>query len=269
MNINDNGLTGSSLESKIISTESEEIFDQPLVSKSKSEFNSKEEKQQRLVTLAEDTRRRLKRSAMDIYCIGLNLLEAQNIIEHGEFLPWLRKEFGMGKTSAYEFIHVAKAFESKLPVIGNLINNITPTALCKLAAPSTPEAARDEAIDIVKAGEVIDPDIARNLINKYKTSKAGEKQQQKTCSTSQKNDINQVATLVSLNNQDIEIEQKPNNDISLSADAQQDELQKLVVERDSYKAQLKTLQILNAQLELDNEKLRSELKLFQNVNNTE
>ncbi|WP_375515769.1 DUF3102 domain-containing protein [uncultured Nostoc sp.] len=165
------------IEVEVIATQPEEIIEQPLVPKSKSDFKTKEEKQQRLTTLAEDTRRRLKRSAMDIYCIGLNLLEAQNLIEHGEFLPWLRREFGMGKTSAYEFIHVAKAFESKFPIIGNLINNITPTALYKLAAPSTCQAARDEAIDIIKAGKVVDPEVAKNLMNKYKSSKIRTRQQ--------------------------------------------------------------------------------------------
>ena len=137
MEMSDNELTAFPVESEVISTELEEIVDQPLAPKSKSGFKTKEEKQQRLVILAEDTRRRLKRSVMDIYCIGLNLLEAQNIIEHGEFLSWLRQEFGMGKTSAYEFINVAKAFEPKFPIIGNLINNITPTALCKLGSPSS------------------------------------------------------------------------------------------------------------------------------------
>lgn len=129
MSISNDELTALPREAKLIAMQPEEIIDQPLVARSKLDFETKEEKEQRLATLAEDTRQRLKRSAMDIYCIGLNLLEAQNIIEHGQFLPWLRQEFGMGKTSAYEFINVAKAFESKFPIIGNLINNITPTAL--------------------------------------------------------------------------------------------------------------------------------------------
>ncbi len=188
--------TAFPMEAKVIPTQSEDIINLSLLPKRKLDFKTKEEKKQYLTTLAEDTRCRLKRSAMDIYCIGLNLLQAQNITEHGEFLPWLRQEFGMGKTSAYEFINVAKAFESKFPIIGNLINNITPTALYKLAAASTAEAARDEAIDIVKAGELVDPGVAKNLIKKYKTPK-------KASSVSQQLNTNEVEPLV-LDNTDVD-----------------------------------------------------------------
>jgi spermidine/putrescine-binding protein len=36
---------------------------------------------------------------------------------------------------------------------------------------STPQAARDEAINIVNAGGILDPGVAKNLIRKYKTAK--------------------------------------------------------------------------------------------------
>ncbi|WP_445627713.1 DUF3102 domain-containing protein [Nostoc sp. DSM 114167] len=262
MEISNDELVALPIEVKVIATQPEQIVDQPLVSKSKSDFKTNEEKQQRLTTLAEDTRRRLKRSATDIYCIGLNLLEAQNLIEHGQFIPWLRQEFGMGKTSAYEFINVAKAFESKFPIIGNLINNITPTALCKLSAPSTSQAARDEAIDIVKAGEVVDPDVAKKLINKYKTSKIGKKQQQNVCSTRQQSDINKVETLTLPKVEVSQREKMANTSMPLSVTPQKDEIQKLITERDIYKAQLEVLKSANNQLQLDIVKLRSKLNLL-------
>jgi hypothetical protein len=263
MKISQHESTAFPIEIKVIPTQTETIIDQPLVSKSKSDLESKEEKQQRLAILAEDTRRRLKRSAMDIYCIGVNLLEAQKITEHGEFLPWLRQEFGMGKTSAYEFIHVARAFESKIPIIGNLINGITPTALYKLAAPSTSEAARDEAINLLKAGEVVDPDVAKNLIKKYRNPKTATEQEQKASSVSQQSDTNQVETLVLPKAEVGNIEQTTSNHLPLSYPLQQDELQKLIAERDNYKVQLEALQINNHKLKLEVAKLRSELSLLQ------
>ncbi|MFN6462849.1 MAG: DUF3102 domain-containing protein [Nostoc sp. DedVER02] len=256
MEMSDNGLAAFPIETNTIPAESEEIVDRTLKAKSKPDFKTKEEKQYRLATLAEDTRRRLKRSAIDIYCIGLNLLEAQNIIEHGEFLPWLRQEFGMGKTSAYEFIHVAKAFEPKFPIIGNLINNITSTALYKLAAPSTCQAARDEAIDIAKAGEVVNTDVAKNLIDKYKTSKTANKKQQKTYLNSQQSDINQGEALGLSNAEVPQIEQ------TSSSISQQEKLQNLLAERDTYKVQLEALQRTNEQLKLDVMKVYSKLTLL-------
>ncbi len=263
MKISKHESTDFPIEIQVIPTQSEKIIDPPSVSKSKSYFENKEEKQQRLAILAEDTRRRLKRSSMDIYCIGVNLLEAQKITEHGEFLPWLRQEFGMGKTSAYEFIHVAKAFESKIPIIGNLINGITPTALYKLAAPSTSEAAIDEAIKILKAGEVVDPEVVKNLIKKYKTPKTVKEQQQKASSVSQQRDTNQVEALVLPKAEVSSIEQTTTNHLPLSSPLQQNELQKLVVERDTYKAQLEALQIKNQKLKQDIAKLHSELTSLQ------
>ncbi len=77
----------------------------------------------------------------------------------------------MGKISAYEFIHVAEAFHAKLPIIGNSIQTIAPTALYKLAAPSTPEAARSEAIERVLAGVVVASDVAKEIIRKHKPPK--------------------------------------------------------------------------------------------------
>ncbi|MEH2333475.1 hypothetical protein [Nostoc sp.] len=263
MKISKHESTAFPIEIQVIPTQSEKIIDQPSVPKNNSDFENKEEKQQRLAILAEDTRCRLKRSAMDIYCIGVNLLEAQKISEHGEFLPWLRQEFGMGKTSAYEFIHVARAFESRIPIIGNLINGITPTALYKLAAPSTSEAAIDEAINILKTGEVVDPKVVKNLIKKYKTPKTVKEQQQKASSVSQQRDTNQVEALVLPKAKVSSIEQTNTNYLPLSSPIQQNELQKLVAERDIYKAQVEALQIKNQKLQLDIAKLRSELTLLQ------
>jgi hypothetical protein len=259
MRITNNESTTFSIKANTISTELEEILDRPLVLKSKSDLKTKEDKQQHLTILAEDTRSRLKRSAMDIYYIGLNLLEAQRIIDHGQFLPWLRQEFGMSKTSAYEFIHVAEAFESKFPIIGNLINSIAPTALYKLAAPSTPQGARDEAINLVKTGEVVDPSVAKNLIKKHKTHNTVEIKPQKVSSVIEPSNTNEVKKLILANTNVDQIKNEPSSSIPIYSRDQQNELQKIVAERDNYKAQLEALQIVNEQLKLDITKLRSEL----------
>lgn len=190
---------------------------------------------------------------MDIYCIGLNLLEAQNIIEHGEFLPWLRREFGMGKTSAYEFIHVAKVFESKFPIIGNLINSISPTALYKLVAPSTCRAAGDEAIGIIKAGKVVELEVAKNLIKQYKISKIRTKQQ---------SDANKIKALALPKTEIGQIGQSTSNSMPASFTPQRDEVQNLITESNSYKAQLEAIQIVKEKLELEVANLLSELTLL-------
>jgi len=122
-------------------------------------------KQQRLAVLAEDTRTRMKRSALDIYHIGANLLEAQDLLAHGEFLPWIKAEFGMGKSSAYKFMNVAKAFPGKFPQNGNL--SIAASALYLLASSEIPDDARNEALELAAAGESISPKKAKKIIEKH------------------------------------------------------------------------------------------------------
>lgn len=128
-------------------------------------------KQQRLAVLAEDTRTRMKRSALDIYHIGANLLEAQNLLAHGEFLPWIQAEFDMSQRSAYKFISVAKAFQGKFAQNANL--EISASALYLLASPDTPDDARNEALELAAAGEPINPKKAKKIIEKH-TSTATE-----------------------------------------------------------------------------------------------
>lgn len=122
-------------------------------------------KRQRLAVLAEDTRTRMKRSALDIYHIGANLLEAQNLLAHGEFLPWIEAEFDMSQRSAYKFISVAKAFQGKFAQNANL--EIAASALYLLASPETPEDARNEALRLAAAGEPISPKKARKIVEKH------------------------------------------------------------------------------------------------------
>jgi len=128
-------------------------------------------KRERLAVLAEDTRTRMKRSALDIYHIGANLLEAQNLLAHGEFLGWIKAEFGMSKSSAYRFMDVGRAFQDKLPKMGSL--EIAASALYLLASPETPNAARNEALELAGTGETISPNKARKIIEKH-TSVAAE-----------------------------------------------------------------------------------------------
>ncbi len=122
-------------------------------------------KQQRLAVLAEDTRTRMKRSALDIYHIGANLMEAQNLLAHGEFLPWIEAEFDMSQRSAYKFMNVAKAFQGKFAQNANL--EIAASALYLLASPETPDDARNEALKLAAAGETISPKKAKKIIQQY------------------------------------------------------------------------------------------------------
>ena len=130
-----------------------------------SEAVEASENQHRLVVLANDTRTRIKRGTLDIYHIGANLLEAQSLLGHGDFLPWIATEFDMSQSSAYRFMEVGRAFQDKLPNLGNF--EIAASALYQLASPSTPEAARNEALELAASGEVITAGKAKEILEKH------------------------------------------------------------------------------------------------------
>lgn len=101
----------------------------------------------------------VRRSAQDIIDIGNKLIDVKARLGHGNFGGWLESEFSWSEGTARRFINVAlnmrqidhgDRFEMK--------------ALYLLAAPSTPEAARIEAIAHAQAGEFITHKVAQEIV---------------------------------------------------------------------------------------------------------
>jgi hypothetical protein len=61
---------------------------------------------------AEAIRLHAKRAASDIVEIGERLNAVRGRIGHGDWLPWLDREFSWSEQSARRFVQVAKAFKS-------------------------------------------------------------------------------------------------------------------------------------------------------------
>ena len=110
----------------------------------------------------------MRRTAQDIFEIGQKLIDVKQKLGHGQFLAWLQAEFAWKERTARNFMYVAKQFKSA--TIADL--ELAPSVLYMLAAPSTPEAAREEAIARAEAGESISKETAQKIKQKYqKTSK--------------------------------------------------------------------------------------------------
>lgn len=106
----------------------------------------------------------MKRAAQDIIDIGEKLTEVKERIGHGHFGDWLGAEFGWDERTARNLMQVAETFRS-----ANFSDlRIAPSALYTLAAPSTPQAARDEALDRAHAGESITYSKARAIVQEHK-----------------------------------------------------------------------------------------------------
>ena len=105
----------------------------------------------------------MKRTVESIFEIGHKLIEVKERLGHGRFGDWLEAEFAWTDRMARKFMQVAETFKSEnfsdLP--------FAPSALYELAAPSTPEQARLEAIARAEAGEPITNKTAKALKQKY------------------------------------------------------------------------------------------------------
>ncbi len=104
----------------------------------------------------------MKRAASDIIEIGQKLIEVKERLGHGNFGPWLKAEFDWHQNTAGNFMRVAEKFTNFVNLDG-----IAPSALYLLAAPSTPESARIEAIARAEEGEPIGCSAAQVIITEH------------------------------------------------------------------------------------------------------
>jgi hypothetical protein len=84
-----------------------------------------------LKQIAKELNVALRRETTDIILIGKLLIEAhEQLVEHGEWLPWLADNFGDSVRTAHNFMAVAR-FARKFATVANL--RLRPTALYLLA----------------------------------------------------------------------------------------------------------------------------------------
>lgn len=69
---------------------------------------------------------------------GEDLIQQKEALGHGNFLPWVRGEFGMSEDTAQKFMRIARELGSN----AESSRYLSFEALAKLAAPSTPEPVR-------------------------------------------------------------------------------------------------------------------------------
>jgi len=103
-----------------------------------------------------------KRLADDIIATGRDLESVKSRLDHGEFANWLKFEFDWSIKTAERMMSVARQF-GKNDNLSNL--TIQKTALYLLAAPSTPDEVRQEAVERAQNGERITHATAKRLVD--------------------------------------------------------------------------------------------------------
>jgi Protein of unknown function (DUF3102)/ParB-like nuclease domain len=111
-----------------------------------------------------------KRVVGDIIEIGRRLSECKELCGHGNWLPWLKREFGWGDDTALNYMRCAD-----LAISRNFRDlSIPVSGLYLLAAPSTPEEARQEVIERVENGERLSVKDVKELIDEARNKQAME-----------------------------------------------------------------------------------------------
>lgn len=91
---------------------------------------------------AVDIVRHARKAQESLLVIGQRLIEIKEVLDYGQFSDWCTAEFDMSQRTAQNMMNVAKMFGKET----KLVSFLSDTALYLLAAPSTPEAARDAVI---------------------------------------------------------------------------------------------------------------------------
>jgi hypothetical protein len=105
------------------------------------------------------------RAIGDLIEIGRILVDTRdNRCKHGEWLAWLEQEFNWSRQTADNYIHMYESFGQIANRVSNLA--IDCRSLYLLAAPSTPETARDEVIERSEAGEFMTPAQIKEIVDK-------------------------------------------------------------------------------------------------------
>lgn len=82
---------------------------------------------------------RMQQSAV---AVGERLIAVKRLLGHGQFGDWCATEFSMSQKTAENLMNVAREFGDKIETVSIFTNS----AMYMLAAPSTPEPARQQAI---------------------------------------------------------------------------------------------------------------------------
>src|SRR5262249_45505819 len=123
-------------------------------------------------TSADRIRERVKKTVEDIIEVGNDLLAVKEALEHGQFGPWLRAEFGWSERTAQNFMSVAERFKSAKIADWP----IRPGAASFLAAPAVPDEARQVAVEKAEAGEEITVATAREIVAEAKKKRRPRRQ---------------------------------------------------------------------------------------------
>jgi hypothetical protein len=100
--------------------------------------------------------------AENVLQIGLHLIHVRMMVGRTHFQTWLRAEFQWSQATASNFMRVAKVFQDC-----DCLRFFQPSALYILAGGQVTSAAREEALDVARNGEMITKCRATEILQKH------------------------------------------------------------------------------------------------------
>ena len=117
-----------------------------------------------VMTAAVDILTHGNRAKQSIVAMGQRLIEVKALLPEGTFTRWITTEFELSSRMAQNFMNVARQYGDR-PEIISVLND---TVLYLLAAPSTPEAAREKVEHAAASGKRVTVGFAKEVIRKAK-----------------------------------------------------------------------------------------------------
>jgi Protein of unknown function (DUF3102) len=111
-----------------------------------------------------------KRVVGDVIEIGARLTECKRIAGHGNWLPWLDREFGWSEDTAENYMRLADF--DKFRTVRNL--DLDMRSLYLITKQSTPDTARDAVLDLAANGEKLTHAKVKEMIAEAKDTTAAD-----------------------------------------------------------------------------------------------
>lgn len=101
--------------------------------------------------------------------VGRRLIDTKRLLPHGEFIPWVEKEFGWTARNAQDYMAAAR-LQADMQARGEMREPFAfgISVLRLIARSTTPEAAREEIIERDGAGEKITETLAAEIIERHR-----------------------------------------------------------------------------------------------------
>lgn len=99
--------------------------------------------------VAQRVREHHRQTVQSILEIGRDLMRVKGQLGHGNFGAWLALEFGGVARTAQNYMLAAERFGDK----SEIISQLSPSTIYRLAAPSTPDPVRQEVVARLEAGD--------------------------------------------------------------------------------------------------------------------